>query len=66
MYVYIYMCVYVFIFSILVYSYTVQLIGNVARRHSQVPQRSPPRDPNADIPRTRPESNCVDKHQPRE
>jgi len=46
--------------------YTVQLTGNVARRHSRVPQWTPLRGPNADMPRTRPENNCVDKHQPRE
>jgi len=45
--------------------YTVQLTGNIARRHLRVPQWSPLRGPNADMPRTRPESNCVDKHQPR-
>ena len=40
---------------------TVQLTGNVARRYSRVPQWNPPRDLNADIPCTRPASNCVDK-----
>ena len=45
---------------------TVQLTGNVARRHSRLPQWNLPRGPNADMPRTRPESNCVDNHQPRE
>jgi len=45
---------------------TVQLTGNVARSHSQVTQWSSPRGPNADMPRTRPESNCVNKNQPRE
>ena len=45
---------------------TVQLTGNVARRYSRVPQWNPLRGPNADIPCTRPASNCVDNRQPRE
>ena len=51
---------------IIVSKLTVQFTGNVACRHSQVPQWSPPRGPNADMARTRPESNCVDKHLLRE
>ena len=52
--------------KVLIFPYIVQLTGNVARRHWRVPQWSPLRGLNADMPCTRPESNCTDKHQPRE
>jgi len=44
---------------------TIQLTGNVARRYSRVSQLNPTQGPKADMPCTRPASNCVDNCQPR-